>query len=61
MGINFLSEEQAQISAELIIVLAAVVAVVLLFVSNIQNFSKDAASTANTKFNSVKQAIDQIA
>ena len=38
---NFFSEERAQISVELIIVLAAVVAVVLVLVSQIESTSND--------------------
>ena len=57
---EFLKEDKAQISAELIIILAAVVALVLLFVTNIKSFSESGINKAGEKFNDVFDKIDNI-
>ncbi|MBI5884714.1 hypothetical protein HZB89_01305 [archaeon] len=57
---KLLNEEKAQVSAELIIVLAAVVALVLLFVTNIKNFSQKGVEAANKKFDDVYGKINDI-
>ena len=57
---NFWNDDSAQISAELIIVLAAVVALVLLFVTNIRNFSEKGVQAAGKKFDQVYDNITEI-
>lgn len=57
---NFFNEEKAQISVELIIVLAAVVAVVLVLVSQLQATSEQGASKLEQTAESVFSKIDEI-
>lgn len=57
---NFFNEEKAQISVELIIVLAAVVAVVLVLVSQLQATSEQGASKLEETAGSVFSKIDEI-
>ena len=57
---DFLGEEKAQISVELIIVLAAVVAVVLVLVSQMQATSNEGAAKLKEKSDSVFKKIDDI-
>jgi len=57
---EFFLEDKAQVSAELIIVLAAVVALTLLFVMNIKNFSEKGAKAASQKFEAVYAEINKI-
>jgi len=57
---SFFSEEKAQISVELIIVLAAVVAVVLVLVSQMQTTSDEGAKKLKEKSDSVFKKIDDI-
>ncbi|MEI7961753.1 MAG: hypothetical protein WCI04_05450 [archaeon] len=60
MGCNFFSEERAQISVELIIVLAAVVAVVLVLVSQLQATSADGSKKLEETSKKVLAKIDDI-
>jgi uncharacterized protein (UPF0333 family) len=53
-------EERAQISVELIIVLAAVVAVVLVLVSQMQSTSQEGAKKLKETSDSVLKKIDDI-
>lgn len=53
-------EEKAQISVELIIVLAAVVAVVLVLVSQLQATSEEGSKTLEKSAESVFKKIDDI-
>jgi hypothetical protein len=57
---NILREENAQISVELIIVLAAVVAVVLVLVSQIQSTSEQGAEKLESTAGDVFSKIDEI-
>lgn len=57
---SLLKEEKGQISAELIIILAAVVAIVLLFVTNIKSFSEKGINTANKKIDDIYKEIEEI-
>lgn len=57
---EFFLEDKAQVSAELIIVLAAVVALTLLFVMNIKSFSEKGAKAASQKFEAVYAEINKI-
>ncbi len=57
---GLLLEENAQISVELIIVLAAVVAVVLVLVSQMQDTSNEGAKKLKAKTESVLKKIDNI-
>ncbi len=57
---DFFIEEKAQISVELIIVLAAVVAVVLVLVSQIQATSEQGASKLEKTASDVFSKIDEI-
>lgn len=57
---SFFEEERAQISVELIIVLAAVVAVVLILVSQMQATSTDGADKLKKSSDSVLKKIDDI-
>lgn len=56
----FFSEEKAQISVELIIVLAAVVAVVLVLVSQLQATSEQGATKLEETAGNVFSKIDEI-
>ena len=56
----FVEECRAQISVELIIVLAAVVALVLLLVSQLQGTSEDATKVIEEKSKKIFQEIDDI-
>ena len=58
---ELLKEEKAQISVELIIVLAAVVAVVLVLVSQMQATSEAGTKKLKDKSDSVLKKIDDIA
>ncbi len=60
MGINFFSEERAQISVELIIVLAAVVAIVLILVSQLQQTGTKGAEKIKQKTDDIFDEIDKI-
>jgi uncharacterized protein (UPF0333 family) len=57
---SFLLEERAQISVELIIVLAAVVAVVLILVSQMQATSDEGAKKLKDTSENVFKKIDDI-
>lgn len=57
---GFLDDSRAQISVELIIVLAAVVALVLLLVSQLQETSEDATKVIEQKSKKIFQQIDDI-
>ena len=57
---NFLLEEKAQISVELIIVLAAVVAVVLILVSQMQATSEEGSKKLKETSTNVLKKIDEI-
>ncbi len=57
---SFLSEEKAQISVELIIVLAAVVAVVLVLVSQLQATSDEGSKKLKDTAEDVFKKIDDI-
>ena len=57
---GFLNEERAQISVELIIVLAAVVAVVLVLVSQIQATSTQGSNKLSETADDVFKKIDDI-
>lgn len=57
---NFFLEEKAQISVELIIILAAVVAVVLVLVSQLQSTSSDGSKKLKETSESVFKKIDSI-
>lgn len=57
---NLFSEKEAQISVELIIVLAAVVALVLLLVSQLQETSSEGAEAIEKKSKEVFEAIEKI-
>ena len=54
------SEERGQISVELIIVLAAVVAMVLLLVSQLQETGSEGAKVINKKTGEIFKKIDEI-
>lgn len=56
----FFDDCRAQISVELIIVLAAVVALVLLLVSQLQDTSEDATKVIEEKSKKIFQQIDDI-
>jgi len=60
MVCDFFSEENAQISVELIIVLAAVVAVVLVLVSQMQATSADGSKKLKETSDDVLKKIDDI-
>ncbi len=55
-----LEEQRAQISIELIIVLAAVVAVVLLLVTQLQETSKEGTKVIDAKTKKIFKEIDDI-
>ena len=57
---NFLADKRAQISVELIIVLAAVVALVLLLVSQLQETGSQGAKLIEKKSKQVFEEIDKI-
>ena len=61
MNKSFFHEEVAQISVELIIVLAAVVAVVLILVSQMQATSEEGSKKLKDTSDSVFKKIDDIA
>ena len=60
MLMNFFQEERAQISVELIIVLAAVVAVVLILVSQLQATSTEGSKKLKDTSESIFKKIDDI-
>ncbi|MEK6959411.1 MAG: hypothetical protein AABW59_05200 [archaeon] len=60
MNQKILEEEKAQISVELIIVLAAVVAVVLILVSQLQETSAEGSKKLDESAKSVFEKIDDI-
>ncbi len=60
MGSKIFFEERAQVSVELIIVLAAVVAVVLVLVSQLQETSKEGSKKLEETADSVFKKIDEI-
>lgn len=55
-----LNESKAQISVELIIVLAAVVALVLLLVTQLQDTSSEGTKVINEKSKKIFEKIDEI-
>lgn len=55
-----LSEQRAQVSIEMIIVLAAVVAIVLLLVSQLQKTAEKGAKVFDKKTNDIFKQIDDI-
>lgn len=55
-----LNESKAQISVELIIVLAAVVALVLMLVTQLQDTSSEGAKVINEKSKKIFEKIDEI-
>jgi len=57
---KFLFEKRAQISVELIIVLAAVVALVLLLVSQLQETSEEGAKVIEEKSKKIFKEIEEI-
>jgi hypothetical protein len=57
---NLINDEKAQVSVELIIVLAAVVAVVLVLVSQIQNTSTEGSKKIEKTAKEVFSKIDKI-
>jgi uncharacterized protein (UPF0333 family) len=57
---TFLSEERAQISVELIIVLAAVVAIVLILVSQLQETGTKGSEKIKQKTDDIFDEIDKI-
>lgn len=60
MANDFFSEEKAQISVELIIVLAAVVAIVLILVSQLQATGTKGAEKIKQKTDDIFDEIDKI-
>jgi len=60
MNANMFNENKAQISVELIIVLAAVVAVVLILVSQLQATSEEGSKKLEEKSDSIFKKIDDI-
>lgn len=57
---GFLAETKAQISVELIIVMAAVVALVLLLVSQLQETSSEGAKAIEKKSKEIFEEIEKI-
>jgi len=57
---KFLKEQKAQVSIELIIVLAAVVAIVLVLVSQLQKTSASGAKKIDEKTKDIFDKIDEI-
>ena len=57
---ELVKEQKAQISVELIIILAAVVALVLLLVSQLQDTSKEGAKVIEKKSEEIFKEIDKI-
>ena len=60
MRFHLLSESRAQISIEMILVMAAVVAVVLLLVTQIQGSSEKGVNKLKQKTEDIFREIDQI-
>lgn len=60
MDSNFFLEEKGQISIELIIILAAVVALVLLLVSQLQDTSAEGVKVINEKAKKIFNQIEKI-
>lgn len=60
MNYKIFFEEKGQISIELIIILAAVVALVLLLVSNLQDTSEEGVKVINEKSKKIFEQIDKI-
>lgn len=60
MFYEIFSDEKAQISIELIIVLAAVVALVLLFVSQLRETSEEGSKVIGDKSKEIFKEIDKI-
>ncbi len=60
MAQNFFSEERAQISVELIIILAAVVAIVLVLVSQLQETGTKGSEKIKQKTDDIFSEIDKI-
>jgi len=58
---RFLADESGQISAELIIILAAVLAVVLVLVSQLQSTAKEGAGKIGNESNQIWKDVDSIA
>jgi hypothetical protein len=59
-GLALLREERGQVSAELIIVMAAVLAVALVLVSSLQDTSKEGAEQVSKKTKKVIEEIGRI-
>jgi uncharacterized protein (UPF0333 family) len=57
---NLINDKKAQISAEMIILLAAIIAIVLLVVTQLQKTTKKANSTVEKKADKVFDKIDDI-
>lgn len=53
-------DDRAQISAELIIILAAIVSVAFVLIQNLSNTSKDAAKKFSSKSEDLLKEIDKI-
>jgi len=61
MKINrFIFENRAQISAEMIILIAAIIAIVLLVVTQLQKTTKKANSTVDDQADKVFKQIDKV-
>lgn len=60
MSKGFLKEQKAQLSIELIIVMAAVVAIVLVLVSQLQKTSESGAKKIDDKTKEIFDKIDDI-
>jgi len=58
--LTFLKESRAQISAEMIIVLAALLAVAIILVTKLSGTSKQAANKVDEKTNSLLENIDDM-
>lgn len=57
---NFLKEEKAQLSAEMIILIAAIVAIVLLVVTQLQKTTKKANDAVDETTDDVFKKIEEI-
>lgn len=57
---SFLKDRKAQISAEMIIVLAALLAVAIVLITKLSGSSKQAAEKIDTKTNDLMTQIDDI-
>ncbi len=57
---EFASDDSAQVSAEMLIVLAALVAVAVVLVSQLQNTAKKAGAAADSKTDKAIEAINNV-